>query len=422
VGGAPQLQAVPQAAAPPVQPPASVPAPPPPPLVMQPPVAPPPVMAPPAMAPPPPQPMMPPAPPAMPAWPTLAQQHAQVQREVTPVAPPPPATWQEREQQEDRERGDIARGLMAAMRRSEGPAAPLPPPSRGRSPYATSPSPAPPPPPIPIRPEADERFMPPAARSPLPGRLQDKLDLGMSREESVPAQLRGVLITVSVLATIMIMLVLMQRFGAIDIPFLRGAAGTHASSTDAPDGALLTPVQADPTAAIIDSLKREVESAKQEKAGVRPAVSVPQTPVPATRTRRTEPAATGVVPAPARSSGSEAAPSSGTSAPPSTSAPNDNVAQAAPPATTPPPAPVPTNFFGIGVVSYLDEGRARQEADRFTQSTKLPSVVMPYRDAGTTMYRVVIGRFTTVGEAERNANTLMENGVINEARVVTVPR
>ena len=91
----------------------------------------------------------------------------------------------------------------------------------------------------------------------------------MSREEAgPPSPARNILIGVSVLATLVIMLVLMQRFGAIDVPFLRGAAGSHAGSGSNVDqgGALLTPDTQDPTAALIDSLKREVESAHRTNA------------------------------------------------------------------------------------------------------------------------------------------------------------
>ena len=209
----------------------------------------------------------------------------------------------------------------------------------------------------------------------------------------------------SVLATIGIMLVLMQRFGAIDVPFLRGAAGTHAAreGNQGPEGAVLTPAATDPTAALIDSLKREVETAKKG-AGVQPASST-TTPVPPPRPRTTTMARTGGTEPVAGGVGS------GTTAgaqPPTTS-------------TTTEPESGAT-LFGIGVVSYLDGDRAKQESDRLAAETSLPTLVLPYRDAGTTMYRVVLGRWASAADAEQNANDLMARGLINEARVVTVPR
>jgi hypothetical protein len=47
---------------------------------------------------------------------------------------------------------------------------------------------------------------------------------------------------------------------------------------------------------------------------------------------------------------------------------------------------------------------------------------MPYTDDGSTMYRVVLGKWATAGDAERASNALMERGLISEAHVVTIPR
>jgi hypothetical protein len=78
--------------------------------------------------------------------------------------------------------------------------------------------------------------------------------------------------------------------------------------------------------------------------------------------------------------------------------------------------------YGVGVASYLDEDRANVERERLTASTTLSAIVMPYEDSGTTMYRVVIGRWPSASEAERAANDLLERGAINEARVMRLPR
>ena len=49
-------------------------------------------------------------------------------------------------------------------------------------------------------------------------------------------------------------------------------------------------------------------------------------------------------------------------------------------------------------------------------------MVTPFHEAGTMMYRVVLGRWSTSADAERAANALMERGLINEARVVPIPK
>lgn len=90
-------------------------------------------------------------------------------------------------------------------------------------------------------------------------------------------------------------------------------------------------------------------------------------------------------------------------------------------AATDNPEPEASTHFGIGVAAHLDIDRAREENDRFVRDTTLPGVVMPYKDDGTTMYRVVLGRWATAGDAERAANVLMERSLISEARVVTIP-
>jgi hypothetical protein len=240
----------------------------------------------------------------------------------------------------------------------------------------------------------------------LPPRLRERLERELSREETGVSPTRNLLIAASVLATLGIMLVLMQRFGAIDVPFLRGLAGTRVQSSQSgaggPEGNELTPPDAavDPTAALIDSLKREVEKGKQS-AAVRTAsapesVSRPARASEAPDTFKPDPATP--VPAP-----NSATTSSGT---PAVAAETD--ASAA--------------HFGVGVAAYLDADRARAEKDRLSRDTTLPGQVMPFKDGGTTMYRVVVGRWATSGDAEKAANALMERGLINEARVVQIPK
>jgi type II secretory pathway predicted ATPase ExeA len=365
--------------------------------------------------------------PARPAdftWPPLphfssppATTPAKAAAPAPPPAPPAPEV-------SGRDRGEIARGLMAAMRRNEVPEPvepPAPPAPVVRPTFASRPAPPPAPIPLPTRtaPPASTQMPPhlgalgpmgapvappvPSAQpdlSGLPPRLRERLEREFARPPAMQsATLRNWLIGISVVATLGITLILLQRFGAIDWPFLRGAAGTAQHATG--DGSTLqTPAPVDPTASIIDSLKREVDEAKRA-AAVRPA-STPKEVSQSTPTRAAAPSEVGTPDTPV--------PPPATAEKPAT----EKVAAKAQPESD--------TAFGIGVASFLDIDRAREEKERFAQATTLPSVVVPYNDEGSTMYRVVLGRWATAGDAERAANALMERGLITEARVLQIPR
>jgi type II secretory pathway predicted ATPase ExeA len=391
-----------------------------------------------AAAPPRPAPPAAPAPPARrpaefsptPVWPALPQSGVMPRAaapQQPPQAPPPPAQQAPPRPPADpyappRERGEISKGLMAAMRRAEAPQPPPPPPApvarpsqfmvAPRSQFAP-PQSYPPSPPAPI-PFPRSNVGPPQQQQQLgmmnlPPRLRERLERDLARGEGSPSPMRNWLIAVSVIATLGIMLILMQRFGAIDVPLLRGAAGSHASapaSTDGPDGALVSPGPQDPTAALIDSLKHEVEVAKRS-ASLHTA-STPNNVAEPTR-RVVEPSAQesarSETPVPATHSNSRRA----TRTPETSDAGTTNEAS-------------DVLQYGVGVAAFLDADRARTEKDRLSRDTTLPGQVVPYRDAGTTMFRVVLGRWSTQADAETAANALMERGLINEARVVAIPR
>jgi hypothetical protein len=359
-----------------------------------------PVAAPRAAAPQPPVPSPPPAPPAPPRPP------------ADPYAPP-------------RERGEISKGLMAAMRRADVPQPPPPPapPAPRPSQFMVAPraqfappqgyAPSPPAPPAPIpfpRPSAGPpapQPHPPGTAN-LPPRLRERLEQDLARTEATKSPLRNWLIAVSVLATLGILLILMQRFGAIDVPILRGAAGSRASgpaNTNGPEGAVVTPGTQDPTAALIDSLKHEVEVAKRS-ASLHTASTPGSVAEP---TRRVVTPAT-QVPARATTAGT------GTHATPkrTTRTPDSSGASASAESSNGP-------HFGVGVAEFLDADRASTEKDRLSHDTALPAVVLPFNDEGTTMYRVVLGRWSTQADAESAASALMERGLISEANVVRIP-
>jgi len=236
----------------------------------------------------------------------------------------------------------------------------------------------------------------------LPPRLRERLEreMGRSAPAATSKSLRNWLIGVGVVATLGIALILMQRFGAIDWPILRGAAGGQESHSSGPQG-VLKPTGGSDQAALIDSLKREVDAARRS-ATLKPAatgkdVSLPSPP------KEVNPAEVGTKETPVP-------PPANTEKPATTEKATDTN------------QPDSGTYFGIGVASYLDMDRAREEKDKFVQSTTLPGEVVPYTDEGSTMYRVVRGKWATAGDAERASNALMDRGLITEAHVVTVPK
>ena len=48
--------------------------------------------------------------------------------------------------------------------------------------------------------------------------------------------------------------------------------------------------------------------------------------------------------------------------------------------------------------------------------------VLPYRDSGVTMYRLVLGSWTSQSAAENRANQLVQASQVNEARVLLLGR
>ena len=404
-----------------------------------------PVEATPAPAPAPPQAAVPPAPvapriPTMPLPPAApaAQQPAipanwpfpqsVPQAPIAPVAPPqmPAPVAQQPYATPPQPRGESNPGLLAAMRRAEAmpPAPPAPPPIAPVAPvvqrptYVTPPMaqpaapppmmprmavpqppapPATPPPPPPI-PLPVQRVVPQTAEPTTPDlsglspRLRERLEREMAREEAGGgSMLRNLLIVASVIATLGITLILLQRFGAIDVPFLRAAAGggVHASMND-DNGAAL---RVDPTAVMIDSLNREAEKAKRDTAVHTASTHTMTHP-------NTVPVVT-------------------PSAPAATPTPQATTTS---PTVATPAAPTEAPDFGIGAATTTDLNAATAERDRLQRATTLPAQVMSANVNGTMTYYVVLGHWTTSAEAQENANLFKANGMIGESRVVSFPK
>lgn len=83
-----------------------------------------------------------------------------------------------------------------------------------------------------------------------------------------------------------------------------------------------------------------------------------------------------------------------------------------------PPAPK-TDGFGIMVGTYLDEGRAKSELDRLSGTTSLAGIVAPTTDGS---FRVILGKFSSHGAADKKAVALADSGLVREAHVVARPK
>ena len=82
------------------------------------------------------------------------------------------------------------------------------------------------------------------------------------------------------------------------------------------------------------------------------------------------------------------------------------------------PIAVGNGPFGVAVGTYMDEDRANAERTKLVASTSLPARVVPVTENDVTMYRIVMGSFESKQKAERTASSLIERGLVDEARVV----
>ncbi len=93
---------------------------------------------------------------------------------------------------------------------------------------------------------------------------------------------------------------------------------------------------------------------------------------------------------------------------------------------TPPPSDaeprVPTDGFGIETGSFLFEDRAKSEMDRLVGSSGLSGIVAPKREGGETVFRVILGKFSSRTAAEIRAAALVDSSLVREAKVVPRPK
>lgn len=76
--------------------------------------------------------------------------------------------------------------------------------------------------------------------------------------------------------------------------------------------------------------------------------------------------------------------------------------------------------FALEVASFIFEERARLERDRLA-GAGLQARVTTTVEFGSRVYRVVVGSYPHPAAAERSADSLLSNGVVLQARVVTAP-
>jgi hypothetical protein len=62
--------------------------------------------------------------------------------------------------------------------------------------------------------------------------------------------------------------------------------------------------------------------------------------------------------------------------------------------------------------------RAENQRAKYAASTQLPASVSEVMDGGAIVYQIVIGRFDSRSAAERAANELINDGLIQEAQVI----
>ena len=93
---------------------------------------------------------------------------------------------------------------------------------------------------------------------------------------------------------------------------------------------------------------------------------------------------------------------------------------ATPSADGPPRRERPSDRYGLEVATFIFEDRARMERDRLVASGLRARLVTTV-EYGSRVYRVVLGGYPHPAAAERAADSLLSNGVVLQARVVTVP-
>jgi cell division protein FtsN len=86
-----------------------------------------------------------------------------------------------------------------------------------------------------------------------------------------------------------------------------------------------------------------------------------------------------------------------------------------------PPAE-PRGRFGIEVAAFIFPDRAEAERARLAAAVGERARVVTEWENGAPTYRVVLGPYVSRAAAERAADTVLQAGLVQQARVVNVPR
>jgi cell division protein FtsN len=98
--------------------------------------------------------------------------------------------------------------------------------------------------------------------------------------------------------------------------------------------------------------------------------------------------------------------------------PVNPLAASGPGAEAPPPKPVRR---GIEAARFLDSERAQAERTLLAETTGYSVRVIEGTDGGAPIYRVVVGSFGSRKKAQAAMNDLVDRGLVEEARLITLP-
>ena len=223
--------------------------------------------------------------------------------------------------------------------------------------------------------------------SELPARLREKIANDIANEER-PHRSTPIVLAAVAVAAIAFGLVLSQRFQVIDVPFMRPIAGMPSTGKPALIPARVALVAPGRSTVAVDNASTRTDTTSTSPnavptRNVEPAPSASATPAVPLKT----PTTAALKPTPANKS-----------------------------------AGPDTLVFGISVGSYLDRDRARAERDLLSARTGLPGQVIPFSSSGTTMFRIVLGRYPSNAAATRAASEFVETYGVDEAQPVLISR
>ena len=249
-------------------------------------------------------------------------------------------------------------------------------------------------------------------RAALPPRLRAKLEA--EPDEGTPGSNKALRLFAGagVVAALAIVTILLMRFG----PWVKHPPGPDAVVPNEP-----------PTATSALHPEHESTSPTPGTGVTEMHGSAPSAPVKApviagptpSATRSATPSRPVVrAPAPTRTVSTSSSPTTSTSAPTAAGAVPSRTALVAPATKAGPPRAA----YGVAVATFLFEDRATTEREKLAAGTGLTARIVTAREDGTDVYRLVLGSYPDRATAERGASDLVRRGLVDEARVVSLPK